>query len=428
MARGRSRPTICLCMIARDEAHIVRETIASVAPYVDTWVVVDTGSTDGTLEVVRSAFAALGVSGETYERPWKDFGFNRTESLRLCGTRADYIWVIDADDLVVGSLDLSKLTLDSYLLRFGSNFRFWRRQVFRSALHWEYRGVVHEHPVCLEADTTEGRLEGAYHIESRHLGSRNLKADKFERDIRLLRDALESDPADARSVFYLAQSEFDSGDWKAALATYARRASMGGFEEEVFYSLLRCGECHELLSAPWEKALDAYLRAWQSRPRRAEPLHQITRYYRAEGSYELAEFFARRAKAIPFPQGDLLFVSADVYDWRIDDELSICAFWLGRHRESFDLCTRLLEVPGVPEEDRERILANRDFPGAHLVDDPLAYPEAAIRRLTERVRKVGGDHPLLTLPITSRRRPLLRRAGSRTRGGRTSPSDRPSSG
>lgn len=364
-------------MIVRDEAHIVGETIASVAPHIDTWVVVDTGSTDGTLEVVRSAFAALGVPGETYERPWKDFGSNRTESLRLCGTRADYIWVIDADDLVVGSLDLSNLTLDSYLLRFGSDFRFWRRQVFRSALPWEYRGVVHERPVCLEAGTTEGRLEGAYHIESRHLGSRNLKADKFERDIQLLRDALKSDPADARSVFYLAQSEFDSGDRKAALGSYERRARMGGFEEEVFYSLLRCGDCLELLGERWEKALDAYLRAWESRPQRAEPLHRIARHYRSEGSYELAEIFARRAKAIRFPESDLLFVSADVYDWRIDDELSICAFWLGRYRESFDLCTRLLDVPGIPEGDRERILANRDFPAAHLAEKPVVHPGAS---------------------------------------------------
>ena len=73
---------------------------------------------------------------------------NRTEALNLCRGRADYIWVIDADDLVVGDLDLSRLRADSYLLRYGDEFRYWRRQIFRDGLRWRYLGVVHEYPIA----------------------------------------------------------------------------------------------------------------------------------------------------------------------------------------------------------------------------------------------------------------------------------------
>ena len=405
MQQGRARPTICLNMIVRDEAHVVAEAIASVAPFVDTWVVVDTGSTDGTQAVVRAAFASHGIPGELFERPWKDFGTNRSEALELCGRRADYVWVMDADDVLVGTPDLSSLTHDSYLLKLRSGFRYWRRQIFRSALRWAYRGVVHEYPVCLDPGSDEARLEGGYHVEARHLGSRSRAADKYARDAALLRAALERDPSDARSAFYLAQSERDAGNRRAALEAYRRRAEMGGFDEEVFWSLLGSGDCLEALGEPWEKALAAYLSAFELRPTRAEPLHRIARRCRMDGRWALAELFARRAKEIACPEGELLFVEEDVWRWKLDDELSIAASWLGRHRESFDLCTRLLDVPDVPEADRERILANRDFSAPHVAEETLVHPNEIVRRLAQRRRDAGPAE--VTLTITSCRRPDL---------------------
>jgi glycosyltransferase involved in cell wall biosynthesis len=104
-----SRPTICLSMIVRNEAHVVEEALASVAPHLDYWIVVDTGSTDGTQDVIRQFFSARSLPGELHERTWHDFGANRTEALALCDGNAEYAWVIDADDVVVGDLDLSNL-------------------------------------------------------------------------------------------------------------------------------------------------------------------------------------------------------------------------------------------------------------------------------------------------------------------------------
>ena len=166
---------ICLNMIVRNEAHVVREVLDAVAPYIDSWVIVDTGSTDGTQQVIREHLAARGVAGELYERPWRDFGTNRSEALRLAQGRADYIWVIDADDLVVGSLDFAGLDADVYLLRCGEGtaMTYWRRQLFRDGMHWQYRGVVHEYATC-DDPFVEQRLEGDYYVDSRRLGARNL--------------------------------------------------------------------------------------------------------------------------------------------------------------------------------------------------------------------------------------------------------------
>src|SRR6185437_6058415 len=105
-------------MIVRNEAHIITETLDAVAPYIDTWVIVDTGSADGTQDLIRTHMAHLGIPGELHERPWRDFGYNRTEALALARGHGDYIFVMDADDTIVGALDFGLLDADVVWLRY----------------------------------------------------------------------------------------------------------------------------------------------------------------------------------------------------------------------------------------------------------------------------------------------------------------------
>ncbi|MGH3563806.1 MAG: glycosyltransferase [Mycobacterium sp.] len=233
-----ARPAICLNMIVRNEAHIIREALDSVAPYISSWVIVDTGSNDGTQDLIRNHMAGLGIPGELYERPWHNFGHNRTEALNLAQGRGDYIWVMDADDIVVGTPDFTGLSADLYYLRLrqSGSFVYWRGVLFRDGLPWFYRGVVHEYPWC---DDPHGaaNLEGDYHIESRRVGARNLEPKKYARDRDLLLAEVAGNPEDARSVFYLAQSYRDLGDFRNARRWYARRAEMAGFDQEAYVAM-----------------------------------------------------------------------------------------------------------------------------------------------------------------------------------------------
>lgn len=85
-------------MIVKDEAKVIERCLASVRGLVDTWVISDTGSTDGTQELIRRALA--GVPGELHQDPWVDFGHNRTRNIRRARGRADYLLLIDADMVV----------------------------------------------------------------------------------------------------------------------------------------------------------------------------------------------------------------------------------------------------------------------------------------------------------------------------------------
>ena len=92
-AHGQS---LCLNMIVKDEAPVIRSCLDSVRAIIDCWVIVDTGSTDGTQDVIREHLR--GLPGELVERPWVDFAHNRSEALDFARGRADYLLVIDADE------------------------------------------------------------------------------------------------------------------------------------------------------------------------------------------------------------------------------------------------------------------------------------------------------------------------------------------
>ena len=175
-------------MIVRNEAHIVHEVLDSVAPYISSWVIVDTGSDDGTQDLIRDHMARLGIPGELYERPWRNFGYNRSEALTLAQGHGDYIWVIDADDKLVGTPDFDQLgapTSTSCATRETSQVFTGARKLFRDGLRVRYEGVVHEYAMC-DDPYVDARLEGEYHIESRRLGARSLDPQKYARDRDLL--------------------------------------------------------------------------------------------------------------------------------------------------------------------------------------------------------------------------------------------------
>ena len=381
MTDDAGRQSICLTMIVRDEAHIVGEVIDATAPYIDYWVVVDTGSTDGTQDVIRSHMQRLAIPGELHERPWRDFGHNRSEALTLAQGKADYIWMMDADDTVIGEPPFRGMTADCYavLIREDPGNVFWRRQLFRDGVPWFYKGVLHEYAHCDEP-FTDATLCDDFQIHSRRLGARGKDLEKWAKDAAVLLAYVSDHPDDERSVFFLAQSYYHARDFENARTWYARRAEMGGWEEEVFYSLLQLGRCVAELRAPEAQVEDAYARAWAYLPTRAEPLYELAYRKRISGRYELGYFFARQAAAVPVPVANRMFVDTVIYTWRALDEQAVCASWIGRQRETFELCRRLLTVAGIDEHDRARFATNRDFAVPGLLEQTAAYPADLARR------------------------------------------------
>ena len=127
--------TVCLNMIVRNEAHVIERCLRSVLPIIDSWAIVDTGSTDGTQDRIRELLA--GLPGELIERPWVNFAHNRTEAIAHAGRRGDYFFVIDADEVVElePRFALPHLSAGAYIVEVAFHGCVYpRRQLVRSDL------------------------------------------------------------------------------------------------------------------------------------------------------------------------------------------------------------------------------------------------------------------------------------------------------
>lgn len=346
-------------MIVKNEAHVIARCLDSVKPLITTWVIVDTGSTDGTQALIRDSMS--GVPGELHERAWRDFSHNRNEALQLARGKANYLLVVDADDLLVfpDGFVLPSLEADSYKIRVeDAGTVYWRTHLFRADLDFHYRGVLHEVLVS-DQPRSEGRLEGLAYRRTT-TGARSSDPDKYKKDAAVLEAALGSEPDNARYAFYLAQSWRDAGELTKAFAAYAKRARMGGWEEETWYALLEVAKLSARLGQSDDEVTGAYLRAFERRATRAEPLCYLAQYLRERGRVVAAYPFARAACEIRRPD-DILFLDDSVYSWRALDEYAVAAYWTGHYREALEANTRLLESAALPTAERERVGKNAAF-------------------------------------------------------------------
>jgi glycosyltransferase involved in cell wall biosynthesis len=349
-------------MIVRNETHVIERCLSTVRGLIDHWTIVDTGSTDDTRDKVRAALS--GIPGELHEREWRNFGHNRSEALALARPHADYSFVIDADETLEVPTGFAWPAMSAAQYRLlhanGSN-RYWRTSLVANRLPWRYVGVLHEYidaPGAGLAVNLDGPVVWGYFDGGRSVGLSTV--EKYARDARTLEAALVEEPDNARYQFYLAQSYRDSGQVDRAIAAYLKRAEMGGWEEEVWYSLHQVAALQVQAGAPADVVIASYLRAHEARPSRAEALTDLARYLRLRERHVLAHIFAARAKDMPRP-ADILFLADDVYAWRALDEYAVSAYWVGDFEASADACRSLLDAPSTPADQRARITENYRF-------------------------------------------------------------------
>lgn len=362
-------------MIIKDEAPVIGRCLDSVKPFIDRWVIVDTGSTDDTRERVRRHLD--GVPGELHDRPWKNFGHNRNEALALAASQGDYLFFIDADERLElpAGYERPALSADAYHLDVKyAGISYARCALVAARLPWRWEGVVHEYLACgapFQLETLAGPT-----VIVAHDGARSRDPDTYRKDAALLEEALREDPSNTRYTFYLAQSYRDCGELAQARDVYQRRARMPGWEEEGWFAQYQAAVMDERLESPPEVVSFGYLSAYQRRPTRAEPLVRLARYHRLRKEFHLALLYARRAAGLPKPP-DRLFIDEAAYSWCALDELAVAAYYVDggdAKAEGRAAVQRLLAENRFPESQRPRLLKNARFYGIPLSPEgvPLA--------------------------------------------------------
>ena len=364
--------SLCLVMIVKDEEDTIEKCLRAVAPYISYWVIVDTGSKDRTLDVIRETMDSLGIPGELHERPWVNFEVNRTESLELSKDKCDYRWIIDADDTFypsqIGVNPFAGLDTkpDGYQILYKLNaLQYHRVQIVKSDQDWVYKGVLHEY-LHLEgkAEIVQGIVPNCYIVaDISPLKRASSLEEKYSNDAKILEEALEKEPGNTRYMFYLAQSYRDSNQLEKAIECYEKRIAMGDWPEEVYYSMYMIGKLKERMGAPINEVTDWYSKAWEFRPERLEAVFHVMRKLREQKRFLLAFAYGEIATKTR-GTGDILFVEPEIWQWRLLDEYSLAAYYIGNPEIALERTNAILTAPFFNElipEEQTRLKKNFDF-------------------------------------------------------------------
>jgi len=351
----KSKVTLCLNMIVRNESKIITRLLESVLPIIDTYLICDTGSTDNTVSLIKEYFNARGIKGEVITEPFKNFGYNRTVALKAARGRATYALLLDADMIfkIEPSFNKQSLTADSYLIiQKGSGLSYHNTRLIRLDINATCVCPTHEYYDLPNGSKSE-KLDS---IWINDIGDGGSKGDKFERDIRLLKQGIEEEPNNGRYYFYLANSYFNSAQHAESIQYYKKRIEIGGWVEEVFYAHLNLGHAY-ITTKQDELALSTWMNAYDMHPQRSETIYEICKYYRNKGKNKIAMAFCMLGKSIPYPKNDTLFIHNDVYDTGFDYELSILGYY-NNHPNMHKVICKLMNKTS---QNYDNLLSNYKF-------------------------------------------------------------------
>jgi len=212
---------LTLCMIVRNEERRLPQCLESIKPYVNEIIIVDTGSSDRTIEIAGEYGARI------FQHPWEDdFSLHRNQSLSYA--TGDWILIMDADEVLApGSGALLRRTIREanpetthfFCQLIDENHDGSTRsissacRIFRNKMGFRYQGIVHNR-LCQvgKAKSTPIRIiHKGYDLSPEEMSI------KFKRTAALLERQLKENPDDIFALFNITQSYCMKGESKEAI-------------------------------------------------------------------------------------------------------------------------------------------------------------------------------------------------------------------
>jgi len=360
--------------MVKDEAPILPRLYESVWDVLDSYVLLDTGSSDNTIQLTKDFFERQGIPGHVYHVPWENFGESRTRSVQFGYGESEYLYLLDADYVhkdVDETWRQNKLTESHYEIKETGGSHYYRTHLVKSDRYAFYVGVTHEYVDSIspenKSSATRNRLD-CFYID--HIGDGKNKTNKFRRDIMMLTKHLaltKNQMLRSRYCYYLGDSFFNLGQYQEAMDFYLKRISFGGFEEEVYFARQKVGLCKFYMNKPHLECFMHLLDSYIGRPQRLEALNHFVRICNEQGYYRLACAFGTLALRPLNWKDDYLFLDWDIHDWEYLHNLTNACAKVDEYAKIGDQCLKQIEHERLyPAEKQKLIDSTRKIVDAQL--------------------------------------------------------------
>jgi glycosyltransferase involved in cell wall biosynthesis len=386
---------LALNFICKDESPVIEKMLESAKSIVDLIVVNDTGSTDGTQQIIKNFGEKHGIPTYVFERPFDDFEKSRNHAMQKLrdvvnelGWNPDQVhgfW-FDCDETLVIDSKFSKnqFTKDLYMINtYIGAMKYTRNTFFRVSLPFRWYGPVHEFIVCDQQNITSGLAENII-VDVKMTGSswQGDISQKYLDHAHKLEAYIAKDRKDPRWIFYTAQSYHDSASMKdnneenverlrRSMKYYKERVKRNdGYAEENYYSQYRVGTIMRILEEPWNLTHMELLKAYSMDPLRGESIKVIIDYYLQISDWNMAYLYSKFAKSNfhgknPYPTR-LLFVDEAIYVWKFAESHAATCYYTNRMQEAKETFKEIIEISKkqpqyFTAEDLKKIEMNAQF-------------------------------------------------------------------
>lgn len=277
--------TISLCMILKDEEKVIRRCLDSISNIIDEIIIVDTGSTDKTKEIVKS------YTEKIYDFKWID-DFSKARNFSFSKATKDYILWLDADELIdeenknkllnlKNSIDkdIDIISMKTYIGIDESNnpqITVRRNRIVKNNKNYEWLGFIHEYiNVDINSKVYDSDI-AIIHDKIKNTDDRNLKI--YKRNIELERKF------NNRDLYYYGKELYCNDEFDESIKILELFLNEAENKEEIMDALCRIGESY-LYKGKFSEGRKFFYKTFEYTSPRGEVFYNIALSFQQERKY-----------------------------------------------------------------------------------------------------------------------------------------------
>jgi len=326
--------TISLCMIVKNEEAVLARCLDTVHDLVDEINIVDTGSTDSTVEIARR------YTDRVFFFPWAgNFAEARNESFKYA--TKEYILYLDADDVLLEE-DRQKLkklketldpAVDSVSMYYNAGMddygnvtlRYRRNRLVKRSRNFRWVGDCHQY-LQVYGNIYNSDI-AVTHMKVRHSVGRNL--DIYRKKIE------RGDPFTPRDYFYYGNELRENGRYREAIESYAKNIAMKeGWVEDKIFACIYMADCYRFLEDP-DNELTALLTSFRFGRPKPEALSRLGYHFYRKKDLRTAVYWYEAATRHEPDPGQWSFDYPAYHTWYPHLQLCVCYYHLGDFEKSW---------------------------------------------------------------------------------------------
>lgn len=292
--------SIELVMIVKNAETVLSDTLKTVLPFVKECTILDTGSTDSTINIIKS-FNTIRL----FEEKFVDFSTSRNRAIELSTQKCDYTLVLDDSFNILHPEMLCKIiksNKDMYYISVNTvHDHYYSNRLFRTSKQYKYKYKIHEFIASNKSDTISFIDRNVLSIKDvKDDNAKKRTSERLHCDVQWLEQDLKEEKT-TRIYYYLSITHNVMGDMDKAEQYLHNLIAMGMTDDFTYMAYNQLATMYTNKGEEWQSVYNCYNNMMRLDSKRADPYYYIGLYYYNNMEYEKSLVYIKYAYTLDTP-------------------------------------------------------------------------------------------------------------------------------